>query len=66
MYPPVQQKSPLGLLFILLGLILFIAVAGEFLLRLLFALLALWLVAYGSQLWTGRPFNVFFWRYPRG
>lgn len=66
MYPPVRQKSPLGILFVLLGLMLFIVVAGEFILRLLFALLALWMVAYGMQLWTGRPFNVLFWKYPRG
>lgn len=66
MYPPVRHKSPLGILFVLLGLMLFIAVAGEFILRLLFALLALWMVAYGMQLWTGSPFNVLFWKYPRG
>lgn len=65
MYPPVQHKSPLGILFIILGLILFIIVAGEFLIRLLFAFLALWLIAYGIQLWTGKPLNIIFWRYPK-
>jgi hypothetical protein len=62
MYPPVQQRSPIGLLFIILGSILFIAVAGEFLVRLLFAALSLWLISYGFSLWTGRSYGTFFWR----
>lgn len=58
-----QCKNPLGIFFIILGAILFLGAAGEFLLRLLFALLALWLIAYGIRLVSGRPvFYSMFWQ----
>lgn len=62
MYPPVHHKSPLGILFIIVGIIVFIIAAGEFLLKLLFALAGLWLIAYGIQLHTGRTVNLLFFR----
>ena len=62
MYPPVQHKSQLGILYIILGIIVFIIAAGEFLLKLMFALMALWLIAYGVQVYTGKPVNLVFWR----
>jgi len=65
MYPPIGQKSPLGILFVIIGLVLFVAVAGSFLLRLLFALLALWMVAFGVQLWTGKPLSLFIMKFGR-
>ena len=61
MYPPVHHKSPLGVLFIIAGVVLFLVVAGEFLVKLALALMALWLIAYGVQLHTGRSVNMFFW-----
>lgn len=62
MYPPVQHKSQLGILYIILGIIIFMLAAGELLLKLMFALAALWLIAYGVQVYTGKPVNLVFWR----
>lgn len=60
-----HRKNPFGILYIIIGTIIFLLAAGEFLIRLLFAGLALWLISYGLQCMTGRS-NVIFWgKWPR-
>jgi multisubunit Na+/H+ antiporter MnhG subunit len=66
MYPPVSHKSPWGIFLIILGITLFLIVAGEFLVKLLLAFMALWLIAYGVQLHTGRSVNIMFWHRTHG
>ncbi len=59
------NQSLLGLILVVFGLVIFFLVAGEFLLRLILALIALLLVAVGMQLWKGKPINIFIWRGPK-
>jgi len=58
------KKNPFGVIYLIIGIIIFLMAAGAFLLRLFFAVIGLWLIAYGAQLMSGRP-ALFFWRWPR-
>lgn len=58
-----RTSNPLGVFYLIFGLILFIVVAGEFLLRLLIAVIALWFIFYGLQLWQGGQSRIMFWQF---
>lgn len=50
----IRQNKPLGLLFIILGLVVLLAAAGDLLLRIAVAIVALMIINYGMQLY-GMP-----------
>ena len=54
-----ETQKLLGLLFIVIGIVLFIFCLGEFVLRLLGALFALWLISLGMRM-NSIPFMYFF------
>jgi hypothetical protein len=58
-----KSSNPLGLVYLTVGLVLFFVVAGAFLLRLLVAIIALWLIFYGLQVWQGGQSRMVFWQY---
>lgn len=60
-----QQQEFFGLLYIILGTIIFILAAGILIVRLLFAALGIWFIIHGFKLKTGWPLNVLFWSWRR-
>ena len=58
-------KDSFGIIYVVLGVALFLAAVGEFLVRLAIAGVALWLVSYGVGLMTGRSTLAFFWKSSR-
>ncbi|MDR3550841.1 MAG: hypothetical protein P4L31_05465 [Candidatus Babeliales bacterium] len=60
-----QSKKVLGIFCIVIGSVIFLSAAGEFLIRLLVAGGALLLINYGQQCLTGRSTLVFFSRWTR-
>jgi hypothetical protein len=56
------HNAPMGLFYLVLGSILFIFVAGEFILRLIVAICALAMIFYGLKIWHGKNLNFSQWR----
>lgn len=64
MYYSPSPKNPLGIVFLIVGAVLFFGALGDFLLRLLIALLGMCCMIYGMRLWRGHSafFSFRTWR----
>lgn len=56
-------QSLLGLLYIILGVVLFLLAAGELLLRFAVILLSIWLIKYGMQMRGFGSFGAMYWQW---
>lgn len=56
-----SRQSFLGILYIILGFVLFLLAAGELLLRFAVIVLALWLISYGMQMRGAGTFRSLYW-----